>query len=73
MPEAVVMKRDAGSPWLKQVQHATLFQPSPYLAEGMISIQNGEHQGFNPAPSREDMRRVGGEEAVDHRGHFQAP
>jgi hypothetical protein len=39
----------------------------------MISIQNGEHQSFNPAPRREDMRRMGREKAVDNCGDFQTP
>jgi hypothetical protein len=39
----------------------------------MIPIQDGQHQGFDPTPTREPMRRVGRDEAVDHRSDFQAP
>ena len=38
-----------------------------------MPIQNGEHQGFDPTPTREPMRRVGRDEAVDHCGDLQAP
>ena len=39
----------------------------------MIPIQDGQHQGFDPTPTREPMRRVGRDEAVEHRSDFQAP
>jgi hypothetical protein len=40
-------------PRLQQRHHAALFQPLPYLGEGMLPIQNGQHQGFDPTPTRE--------------------
>ena len=38
-----------------------------------MPIQNREHQGCDPTPTREPMRRVRGDETVNHRGDFQAP
>ena len=37
----------------------------------MIAIQNREHQGLDPTPSREHMLRVGCEEAIDHGSDLQ--
>jgi hypothetical protein len=71
MPQAVIMERGPGSPWLQQVQHAPLFQPSPHFVEGMIPMQDREAQGLDPTPRREHMRRVGWHEIVDHRGDLQ--
>jgi hypothetical protein len=39
----------------------------------MIAIQNGKDQGLDLTPSREHMRRVGRDEAVNHGGNLQAP
>jgi hypothetical protein len=39
----------------------------------MIAIENREDQGFDSTPSREDMRRRGREQVVDHRGDLQTP
>jgi hypothetical protein len=39
----------------------------------MIAIQNREDQSFDPTPTREHMRRVGWDEAVNHGGDLQAP
>ena len=39
----------------------------------MMPIQNREHQGFDPTPTRKPLRRVRGEETVNDRGDFQAP
>jgi hypothetical protein len=36
----------------------------------MIPIQNGEHEGFDPTPTREHMRRVGRDETVENGGNF---
>ena len=72
MPQAVIMERGPGEPWLQQVQHAPLFQPSPHFVEGLIPIQDREDQGLDPTPSREHRRRVGGKETVDPGGDFPA-
>jgi hypothetical protein len=39
----------------------------------MMAIQNGEHQGFDATPTREPMRRMGRDEAVNYGGHLQPP
>jgi len=39
----------------------------------MMPIQNGEHQGFAPTPTREPMRRVGRDEAIDNGSDLQTP
>jgi hypothetical protein len=72
-PAAVVRKRDPRAPRLQHRDHATRFQPSPSLVAGMLAIQHGEHHSCNPAPRREDMRRLGREKAVDNGGDFQTP
>ena len=39
----------------------------------MIPIQNGEDHGFDPTPTREHMRRVGRDAAVNPGGDLSAP
>ena len=45
----------------------------PHLVEGVIAIQNREHQGFDPTPGGEHLRRMGREKAIDNRGDLQTP
>jgi hypothetical protein len=73
VPSSVIMEGGACEPWLEQVQHAPLCQPLPHFIEGMRAIQKREHEGLDPTASREHMRWVGRDEAVDHSGHLQAP
>src|SRR5262252_8156326 len=65
------MQRAPREPRLQQRHHPTLFQPLPDFIQGMIAIQNREHQSFHSPPSRAHMRRVGWDEAVDNRGDLQ--
>src|SRR6516165_12048503 len=58
-------------PWLQQRDHATLFQPLSHLIKGMIPIQNGEDQGFDPTSTREPMRGMRRDEAVNHGSNLQ--
>jgi len=53
--------------------HPSLVQPFTHLVEGMMPIQNGEHQGFDSTPTREAMRRMGRDEAINHGGNLQTP
>ena len=39
----------------------------------MSAIQNREAQSFAPTPTREHMRRVGGDKAVNDGSDLQAP
>jgi hypothetical protein len=39
----------------------------------MIAIQNREDQSFDPTPTREHMRWVGWDEAVNNGSDLQAP
>jgi hypothetical protein len=73
MAQAVIMERGACESRLQQRHHPPLFQPLPHLVEGMMPIQNREHQGFDPATTRELMGRVGRDETVDHGGDLQTP
>jgi hypothetical protein len=73
MPQAVIMEGGTRESRLQQRYHATLFEPSPDLGEGMMPIQNREHQGFDPATTREPMCRVRGDKTVNDRGDLQAP
>jgi len=45
----------------------------PLVIEGMMPVQNREHQGFDSTPTREPMRRVRGDETVNDRGDLQTP
>jgi hypothetical protein len=58
---------------LQQGYYATLFQPFVHCVERMMPIQKGEDHGFDPTPTREAMRRVRWDKAVDHCRHLQAP
>jgi len=60
-------------PWSQERFHTPLFQPFAHFVERMMPIQNGEHHGFDPTPTREAMRRMGRDQVVDHRCHLQAP
>jgi hypothetical protein len=71
--QAVIIERGACESRLQQRQHPPLFQPFPHLVEGMMPIENREDQGFDPAPTREPMRRVGRDETVDHARDLQTP
>jgi hypothetical protein len=71
--QPIVMERGPREPRLQQRHHPTLFQPLSDFIQGMITIQNREHQGFHSPPRREHMRRVGREKTVDHGGDVQAP
>ena len=63
VPQPVIIECGPREPRLQQRHHPALFQPFPHLIEGMMPVQNGEHQGFDPTPTREPMRRVGRDEA----------
>jgi len=39
----------------------------------MIAVQDSQHQGFDPTPTREHMGRMGREKTVNHRGNLQTP
>jgi hypothetical protein len=51
MSQAVIIEGGTREPRLQQRHHATLFEPSPDLVEGMMPIQNRKHQGFDPTPT----------------------
>jgi hypothetical protein len=72
VPQAVIIEGGPRSSRLQQRHHATLFEPSPYLIEGVMPIQNSKNQGFDPATTREFMRRMRGNETVNDRGNLQA-
>src|SRR5215467_11457888 len=72
MPQAIIMEGGTRESRRQQRYHATLFEPAPYLVKGMRPIQNREHQGFDPVPTREPMRRVRRDETVNDRGDLQA-
>jgi hypothetical protein len=38
----------------------------PHLLQRLMAIQHREHQGLDPTPTREPMRRMGREKAIDH-------
>jgi hypothetical protein len=66
------MERGPPEPRLQQRHHPTLFQPLPDFIQGMIAIQDREHQGFHTPPA-ESTCAGGGEKTVDHCGDVQAP
>jgi len=58
---------------LQQRYHAALFPPLPHLRESLMPIENGAHQSCDATPTREPMRRMGRDEAVNPRGHLETP
>ncbi len=60
VPQPVIMERGTCEPWLQQRHHPRSSSRLPHFVERMMSIQNREHQGFDPTATREHMRRVGG-------------
>jgi hypothetical protein len=73
VPHTVIVAGRTREARLQQRDPPPLFEPSPDLIKGLMPIQNREHQGVDPTPTRERRRRVRGEETVNDRGHFQAP
>jgi hypothetical protein len=73
MAETVIVERGTWQRRLQQRYYAALFQPFTYLIEGMMSIQNGKDQGFDPTSAREPMRRMRRDKAVNHTSHLQTP
>jgi len=71
-PQAVILERSPGEPWLQQWHHPALFQPFAHLVEGMRPVQNREDQGFDPAATREPMGRMGRDETINECGNLQA-
>mgnify|MGYP003449816873 CR=1 FL=1 len=63
-PYPVIVEPGARSPRLQERYHAPLFQASRHLVEGMLPIQNGQHQGFDPTPTRAHMGGVGRAESA---------
>src|SRR4029450_6518374 len=53
--------------------HPMLFQTFAYPIERMIPVQDSQHQGFAPTPTREHMCGVGRDKTVDHGGNPQTP
>jgi hypothetical protein len=72
VPPPIIIEGGPRAPWLQSRHHPALFPPLPHRVEGMMPVQNGQHQGVDPTPTREPMGRVGREEAVDTRGDLQA-
>jgi hypothetical protein len=66
VPEAVIMERGTGEPWLQQGQQAALCQPLPHRVQRRSAIQKRQDQSVDPTPSRQPMRRVGRDEAIEH-------
>jgi len=73
VPQPVSMERGTRSPRLQQRHEAALFQSAPHLVQGMLPIQHGEPQRFDPTTTREHMRRVGRDETVKNGGDLSAP
>ena len=73
LPQPVIMQRGTPSSLLEQGQHPTLLETCADLIERMVSVQNRQDQRFHPTPTREDMGRVGGDQAVDNGGHLSTP
>jgi hypothetical protein len=73
MAAPVIIEGGTRSPWVPERSHVTLCQPYAYFGKRMTPIEHGEDEGFDPTPTREAMRRVRREEAVNHGRHLQAP
>jgi hypothetical protein len=51
VPQPVIVEGSTRELRLQQRHHSALFQPLAHLVEGMMPIQNGQHQGFDPTPA----------------------
>ena len=72
VPQAVSMAGGPRAPGLQPPHQAALFPPLAHLLEGMMPVQNGQHQGCDPTPPRAPRGRRGRDEAIAQRGAFQA-
>jgi hypothetical protein len=73
MAETVIVERGPCQLRLQQRHHPPFFQAAPHLLESMMSIPNGEDQGFDSTSAREPMRWMRREKAVNHSSNLQAP
>jgi hypothetical protein len=73
VPQPVIRERTPRACRLQQREQAPCVPPVPPLREGMLTVPKRQNQGFAPTPSRQRMRRVRRDEAVNHGGHLQAP
>jgi len=72
-PQAVSSACGTCAPRLQQRHHPPRFPPSPDLIERLMPGQHRAPQGCDATPTREAMRRVRGDEAVQNGGDCQAP
>jgi hypothetical protein len=71
LPQAVIIERLLLSARLKQGQHPTLRQPGPHFVEGMMAVENRQHQRFYPSPTGEDIIGVRGKQLVNKGGDLE--
>jgi hypothetical protein len=71
LAQPVIVQRSGGPAWLKEGQHAALFQPRPHLLESRMTIKNRQEQSRDPTATREDIGGVRRAEGIDERSHLE--
>ncbi len=71
LPKPVIIEGQAREVGLEECQHTLLFQPLAHLVEGMMPIENREHQGLHTMATREHIARPRWQERVDDGGHLE--
>jgi hypothetical protein len=71
LPQAVRIERLPLSARLKQGAHSTRLQPGPHLVEGMVTVENRQHQRFHPSPTGEHSIGVRGKQLLNEGSDFE--
>jgi hypothetical protein len=71
LPQTAIMqglRRQAG---LQQRQHTSLIQTTPDFLEGVMAVEDRQHQGFNGPPGRHDLIGMGRNDGIDKRRNLK--
>jgi hypothetical protein len=68
---ACIMDRERLQAGLQQRQHSPFVQAPSHRIEGVMPIENGQDQGFDPTAAGQDMGRIRGDHRLDKLGHLK--
>ena len=71
LAQSVIMQGCPREPWLEERQESPLLQAGSDFIQGMMAVENREHQRLHPAAAGEHMGGVGGTQRIDERCHVQ--
>ena len=69
LAQPVIIQGRPHKPRLEERQEPPFLQAGPDLIQGMMTVENREHQRLHPAAAGEHMRRMGRTQRIDERCH----